>query len=216
MPHATRRKRSPPSRKGNGPKSQTPRSSAGSPRAPRSAKRTRSSPDEGSDHAKLGPPFKYQPEFLQVAAIAYAQGATDQEVADALSVHVSTLYRWQHEFPEFRAIATVAKSAADERVERSLYHRAVGYSFDAVKIFNDDGSPLLVPYREHVPPDSGAALNWLKNRKPEAWREVQHHEHTFDLGTSATLEAKLRAARGRAAGPVEGATAEAAAGVGPG
>ena len=35
---------------------------------------------------------------------------------------------------EFRAALKVGKEAADQRVERSLYQRAVGYHYDAVKI----------------------------------------------------------------------------------
>ena len=67
--------------------------------------------------------------------------------------------------------ARVAKDVADARVERSLYNRAVGYTFDSVKIMQDKGRPVVVPYREHVPPDPGAGFNWLKNRRPEEWRD---------------------------------------------
>ena len=47
----------------------------------------------------------------------------------------------------------------------SLYHRAIGYSYDAVKIFMHKGRPKMMPYREHVPPDVTAAIFWLKNRQ---------------------------------------------------
>jgi hypothetical protein len=53
----------------------------------------------------------------------------------------------------------------------SLYHRAIGYSYDAVKIFMHDGKPVEVPYREHVPPDVAACIFWLKNRRPHLWRD---------------------------------------------
>jgi hypothetical protein len=45
------------------------------------------------------------------------------------------------------------------RVERSLYERANGYSYEAVKIFMPAGSkqPVVVHYTEHCPPDVGAA-----------------------------------------------------------
>lgn len=61
---------------------------------------------------------------------------------------------------------------ADERVERSLYHRAVGYTFEATKIFMPAGAktPVNAPYREHVPPDVKAATHWLNNRRPAEWR----------------------------------------------
>ena len=66
-------------------------------------------------------------------------------------------------------------------VERSLYERANGYSYDAVKIFMPAGSkqPVIVHYTEHCPPDVGAAFIWLKNRDPDRWRDVQNVEHVL-------------------------------------
>jgi hypothetical protein len=67
------------------------------------------------------------------------------------------------------------------RVERSLYERANGYNYDAVKIFMPAGAkqPVIVHYVEHCPPDVGAAFIWLKNRDPERWRDVQNVEHVM-------------------------------------
>src|SRR5271169_4022957 len=58
------------------------------------------------------------------------------------------------------------------RVERSLYERAVGYNYEAVKIFMpaNRAKPVIVPYIEHVPPDVTAGVFWLKNRDPQHWR----------------------------------------------
>ena len=55
------------------------------------------------------------------------------------------------------------------RVQRSLYERANGYNFEAVKIFMPSGSkqPVVVHYTEHLPPDPTSAMFWLKNRDPE-------------------------------------------------
>ena len=51
--------------------------------------------------------------------------------------------------------------------------RAVGYSYDAEKIFCDkNGNVTKVPYREHVPPDVTAQIFWLKNRDPKRWRDA--------------------------------------------
>jgi hypothetical protein len=67
------------------------------------------------------------------------------------------------------------KEEADARVKRSLYSRAVGYSFNSEKIFcNKDGDVTRVPYREHVPPDVTAQIFWLKNRDPAHWRDAWH------------------------------------------
>ena len=66
-------------------------------------------------------------------------------------------------------------------VERSLYQRANGYNYEAVKVFMPAGAkePVVVHYTEHCPPDVGAAFIWLKNRDPEHWRDVQNVEHVL-------------------------------------
>lgn len=97
-------------------------------------------------------------------------GSTDFEVAESLGIHVSSLYRWQKIYPELREALLAGKELCDERVERSLYHRAVGYSFNAVNFTSYQGAVIATPYVEHVPPDVGAATLWLTNRKPAAWR----------------------------------------------
>jgi hypothetical protein len=124
-----------------------------------------------------GRPSDYQLEFCEKAANLCAQGATDFEVAQELGCHVATLYRWKAAHPEFRESLKVGKEASDDRVEASLYHRAVGYSYPAVKIMQNDGAPVLVEYTEHVPPDVGAATLWLTNRRGDSWRAKSSHEH---------------------------------------
>lgn len=54
---------------------------------------------------------------------------------------------------------------------KALFHRAKGYSHPAFKIFNANGAPLVVPYTEQYPPDTGADAFWLKNRRPNEWRD---------------------------------------------
>lgn len=125
-----------------------------------------------------GRPTDYRPEFPEEAKALCERGATDLELADHFGIASSTLYTWKHAHPEFSEAIKAGKEAADERVERSLYHRAVGYSFDAVKILVDKGQPVYAPYREHVPPSDTAAIFWLKNRRPKEWREKQEVEHT--------------------------------------
>ena len=75
----------------------------------------------------------------------------------------------------------VGKEEADGRVKRSLYQRAVGYDYDAVKIFMPAGAkkPIYAPYVEHVPPDPTSMIFWLKNPDPERWRDAWQVEHSL-------------------------------------
>ena len=88
------------------------------------------------------------------------RGATDREIADALGIAESTFYNWRHSHPEFLEAVKLGKEAADDRVESALYHRAVGYRHDAIKIMQYEGQVVVEPYVEHVPPDIGAIKLW--------------------------------------------------------
>lgn len=154
--------------------------------------------------AKRGHPTAYKPEYCGQASKLCLLGATDAELASFFEVATRTIYRWQAEFPEFCQALKVAKSEADLRVERSLYHRAVGYEHEAVKIMAVAGEVVKVPYIEHVPPDTTAMIFWLKNRQSEKWRDVHKVEHgragEFDDLTDEQLRDRIEALAGEPGG----------------
>lgn len=140
---------------------------------------------------KIGRPSGYSTEFVKDAVKLCAMGATDLEIADFFDINVMTFYRWQAKYPEFCEALKVGKDACDDRVERSLYHRAVGYSHDAVKVLQFQGAPVIIPYREHVPPDVGAATLWLKNRRKEVWRDKFDHDVNVRRDISGLTDVEL-------------------------
>ncbi len=128
-----------------------------------------------------GRPTDYKPEYAEQARKLCELGATDFELARFFDVDTSTIYRWRHAHAEFCEGVIAGKDFADDRVERAFYNRAVGYSFEAEKIFHTDGRVTRADYVEHVPPDPSAALNWLKNRRGEKWRDKVDHEHSGSI-----------------------------------
>lgn len=132
-----------------------------------------------------GRPTVFKKEYVEQAAKLCDLGATEGDLARFFNVTTVTIWRWRSKYPEFCSALKVGKHAADDRVEASLFHRANGYSHEAVKIFPPRGArkkPLIVPYIEHVPPDTTAAIFWLKNRRPAAWREK--HDVVVDIHLS--------------------------------
>lgn len=121
--------------------------------------------------SKGGRPSSYKPEYVEQAKKLCELGATDVEMADFFEVAVSTFYKWKNAHPEFSEALKVGKTAADERIERSLYAKAIGYTFESEKIFQFQGKIIRAPCREHVAPDTTACIFWLKNRRPDLWRE---------------------------------------------
>lgn len=138
-----------------------------------------------------GRPSKFKTEFITQAEKLCLLGATDQEIADFFEVEVRTLYRWKADNEEFCQALKAGKESADDRVERSLYQRAIGYEQDEVKIFMPGGAsePVYAPFRAKVAPDVTAAIFWLKNRRSQQWRDVKHVDgkqevtHRYDLNS---------------------------------
>ena len=122
--------------------------------------------------------------FEQVKDMLYkmaSYGMTDKQMADVVGVSEQTVNNWKLKDPNFLESLKAEKEIADARVERSLFERATGYSHAEDKIFNDNGTPLVVPTVKHYAPDTTAAIFWLKNRKPKEWRDKHDIEHSGEV-----------------------------------
>lgn len=196
-----------------------------------------------------GRPSKYDPERMLPVVRAMAKlGATDIEFAQALQVNLGTIELWARQHPEFLRAIKPPKGVADDRVERSLFKRACGYSYDGEEIVPYDHVEtqrrgdqdlvlvrekriLRVPVVKHVPPDSTAAMFWLKNRRKDRWKNFKAVEvstppgRPLEIASGAPGEAELigayhrrlaRAAATAAVGGAAGAHSGADPGVGAG
>ena len=153
-----------------------------------------------------GRPSKYSEEFHPLLGEALARiGLTDKQIALRLGISEPTLNAWKKQHPDFFASLKRGKEEPDDLVEQSLFRRATGFDNDkAVKIFMPAGAdkPIYAPYTERVHPDVTACIFWLKNRRPERWRDKQdlslsgelNHNVKHDLSklTDAEIEALER------------------------
>lgn len=128
-----------------------------------------------------GRPSKFKPEFVKQAEKLALLGATDVDLADFFEVSINTIGNWKASSPEFLGALKSGKEQADDRVERSLYQRALGYTYDAIHFSSFQGVVTETPYREHVPPDTTAMIFWLKNRRPDQWRDKTEHVVRHEL-----------------------------------
>lgn len=133
-----------------------------------------------------GRPSKYRPEYPEQAAKLCMLGATDAQLADFFAVAVATINLWKVQHPEFSESIKVPKEQADQRVEQSLYRRAMGYEHDETDIRVVGTKLVKTPTRKHYPPDTTAAIFWLKNRDPKNWRD--RIEHTGADGGALVVE----------------------------
>lgn len=125
-----------------------------------------------------GRPTRYKSEYADMAYKIALLGCTDEELGEVFGVSEQTINNWKSRHKEFSLALTRGKMLADAEVAEKLFHRAKGYSHEAVKIFNQQGEEMIVPYTEHYPPDTQAASLWLRNRQPAKWRDKQEIDAT--------------------------------------
>jgi len=131
-----------------------------------------------------GRPTKYRPDYHPEHAYKLALlRHTDEEIAGFFGINVDTFYEWKRKHREFSEAVMREKLPADGEVAVSFHKRACGYEYESEKIFCFQGEVVRARTIVHVPPDAGAALNWLKNRQPDKWRDKQVQEHELPEGT---------------------------------
>lgn len=137
-----------------------------------------------------GRPSSYKPEYAEQARKLCRLGATDKELADFFGTSEQTINAWKKAHPGFLESLRAGKELADAEVADKLYRRATGYEHEAVKIVADakTGAEHVVPYTERYPPDTTAAIFWLKNRRPDLWRDKVQNEHTGKDGAALVVE----------------------------
>ncbi|GAA5786126.1 helix-turn-helix domain-containing protein [Chitiniphilus shinanonensis] len=120
-------------------------------------------------------PTKFKSEFAAQAEKLCKLGATDKELADFFEVSERALNDWKSAHPEFLQSIKSGKDLADAEVADKLFKRATGYSHPDVDIRAIEGEIVQTPLIKHYPPDTAAAIFWLKNRQKEKWRDKVDH-----------------------------------------
>lgn len=114
------------------------------------------------------------------------QGLTDEQIAKNMGIRRSTFYEWLKKFPDISVALKKGKAPVDFEVENALLKRALGFEYEETETIIEevDGKQKkrIKKIKKVALPETSAAIFWLKNRKPEQWRNV-----------NPTVEAKLKA-----------------------
>ena len=107
-------------------------------------------------------PSKYEthvaPRLSEVADWV-RNGASDREVAERLGISADTLIEYKKKFSEFSECLKKTRACVDGQVENALLQKALAG-------------------------DTTAMIFWLKNRRPEKWRDKPKEEDEKDSHTS--------------------------------
>lgn len=130
--------------------------------------------------------------LLQLEAWA-RNGLTDEQIAANMGITRSTLNEWKKKYSDISDTLKRGKDIVDIQVENALLKRALGYTYIETtqeRVDNYDphtglktGSHMEVTktVTKEVQPDTTAQIFWLKNRKPDTWRDKR------DVGIEGTL-----------------------------
>ena len=134
------------------------------------------------------------PDGLMLIAGWARRGCTMEEIAAKMSINADTLYRWQKKYPSLYEALKNGKDEADTVVENSLYRRAIGYSYEETKETTfPDGTTKMERTIKEVPPDTTAQIFWLKNRRPQDWRDKREIKSETTIQNNLADAIKLAA-----------------------
>lgn len=113
-----------------------------------------------------------EPESLILLEGWARDGLTDEQIAHNMGVTARTLYLWKEKYIQIFQALKKGKEVVDIEVENALLKRALGYEYteEKVEISEKDGKKVVQTVK-HVAPDTTAQIFWLKNRRPEKWRD---------------------------------------------
>lgn len=113
-------------------------------------------------------------------------GLIEKQIAHNMSIGESTLRTWKNNFPDIAEALRKGKEVVDREVENALFKSALGfmqkikkpvrireieYDPKSGKKIKESEKWVQVEEEVFIPPQVTAQIFWLKNRKPDQWRE---------------------------------------------
>lgn len=120
-------------------------------------------------------------------------GLTDEQIAKNIGISRSTLNEWKKKYSDISDTLKRGKEVIDRQVENSLLKRALGYEYEEVSEKFEYG--VLTERKvtkKQVVPDTTAQIFWLKNRKPEEWRDKREVDSKVEIESDGFIEALKR------------------------
>ena len=140
------------------------------------------------------------PDGLTLLEAWARDGLTDEQLAHNMGISLATLYNWKRDHVEILDSLKKGKEVVDIEVENALLKRAMGYRYkESTKELvadEESGEKVLKTTKiveKEVAPDTTAQIFWLKNRKPEQWRDKPTED---DSETLEHLDNILKALNG--------------------
>lgn len=119
-------------------------------------------------------------------------GLIDEQIAKNLGIAYSTFRDYKNKYPALSAALKKGKEVIDCEVENALLKRALGYEYEetstSIETGPDGTKKKAKKTIKQVAPDVTAQIFWLKNRRPDKWRD----KPIDDDGTDGILEQLIK------------------------
>lgn len=117
-------------------------------------------------------------------------GLTDEQISKNIGIRRSTLYDWKKKYQTISDALKKGKEIIDIEVENALCKRALGYEYQEEEIYIEEVDGKVKKRKKIIkkvmPPDTTAQIFWLKNRKPEHWRDKRYTKEIQDMFNEKT------------------------------
>lgn len=120
------------------------------------------------------------------------EGLTREQIAHNIGINVKTLWEWENKYDPISNALKRGMAPVDIEVENMLLKRAMGYTYTETteEVYTYDeidpktGKPKVKEKHvkrvtKEIPPDTTAQIFWLKNRRPDLWRD--RHENDVSI-----------------------------------
>lgn len=123
-------------------------------------------------------------------------GLTDEQIAQKMGIVSSTFYDWIKKFPKISEVIKRGRQPLDILVENALLKSALGYDVEEEtwerKFNRKTGDYEMIctkKSKKHIPPSNTAQIFWLKNRKPNEWKDRTDRKILLEDDTDALSKA---------------------------
>lgn len=132
-----------------------------------------------------------EPDGLLLLEAWARDGLTDEQIAHNMGITRETLRVWKKKFSVISATLKRGKEVVDVEVENALLKRALGYTYTETTkergVNPETGKVELITTKvvtKEVVPDTTAQIFWLKNRRPDLWRDKQNVELSGEVASN--------------------------------
>jgi hypothetical protein len=126
-------------------------------------------------------------------------GLSDEQIAHNMGIAPKTLWEWKAKYSEISSALKKTKEIVDKEVENALYKSAMGYDYEEIteqrrynKATGEYEMVVVEKKIKHQPPNTASIIFWLKNRKPEIWRDKQEITNTEALEKLDSILGELK------------------------